>query len=171
MSSRVDDRIFKTLTRSSDKHTSRLLHDLVTAVLLFGPMVLSAAAVGGLSRSSTSSSLWAGSSGPPSRPCSTSCWLVGVLALSAGLCRQIGARHPKPRRFVFEPGVERDPQDMRGITLALMSYRRFVMVNSLPFASLLAQLPSFDRLVLRAYSPSVHMGANVSNKLNSSIPI
>jgi len=166
LSRQIHDRLFDALTRKSAAPGTHVLHDVATAVLLFGPMVACAAALAGVAVVVSFVAplgwvFWITVS-----PLLYVIWLAGVLAASASICWLVGARHPKPRHIVVRAGSAGRSHDVLAVALALMSYRRFVMVKSLPLASLLAQLPRFDRLVLRAYAPSVHVGSNVSNKLN-----
>jgi len=73
-------------------------------------------------------------------------WLVVFLAVCGRSIRRVHARHPKPRIAMI-------PGDNAKMATVVLSSARRVVVFSLPLAPLVAQ-----KLVLRAYSPSLRIG-------------
>src|SRR5436190_10747396 len=153
MNRRLHDRVFGVLTRKRDERTSRLLHDLIADVLIFGPMLVSAAVVATLAGIVSLAGSWPWYFWVIVSPLFYVGWLVVFLSINAWVSWQIGSRNPKPRHAVVHPDVKLGSKEILGMATAAMCYRRFVMLQTIPLASLLADLPHFDVLILRAYSP------------------
>jgi FkbH-like protein len=138
----------------------RWIQDALTAVVLVGSTVVSAAAVGLLAIVVRAGSwdwwLWV-----VLAPLLHLVWLLVFLLLNAGICRAMGRRNPKPRHAMLLPGPLRDSKNVGGLLTANACYRRYVILSRLPFVSLISQFRTLNGLVFRAYSPSVHMGRNV----------
>jgi hypothetical protein len=79
-------------------------------------------------------------------------WLICFLLFCGPGIRVMGRRHPKPRRVVFPGRV--DP----GLITVMACSFRLHLITSLPLVAFLLQLPWGRGLVMRAYSPSVHIG-------------
>jgi FkbH-like protein len=135
----------------------KILAAFVTLAMVAVPMIVSAALIAAFLG-------WVAGSGPWSwlqwgflLPVAYLGWLFGFLGLSAVLCRQFCLAFPKPRRLVFGQGVEMDPADVLPLMTVGVCYQGFAVVHALPFAR------SFGTLLLRAYSPAVHLGPRVRN--------
>jgi FkbH-like protein len=87
-------------------------------------------------------------------------WVALSLRSLASASRRVAARHPKARQFAIQtgPGAEQSPDP--GATTVLALAFRFQFVSALPLARVLAVIPLFGRLVLRAYSPSISIGTD-----------
>ena len=83
-------------------------------------------------------------------------WLTLYLEFCARNSRRLG-RHPKPRRSTVSIGGDTRHADPGGITVVVCMFRA-AFNPSLPLIAGLAQLDSFRKLVLRSYSPSIHVG-------------
>ncbi len=91
------------------------------------------------------------------------CWLVVFLFVSAAICGWMGKRFPKPRYAARQASwLQRPSKDQMGLVTALVCYRRLAIVQALPFTLSLIQLYPFNKLILRSYSPSVHLGEGVT---------
>jgi hypothetical protein len=77
------------------------------------------------------------------------CWLFSFLLFCAAGMGRMGKRHPKPRRVVAGD---------RGLVTVIACTYRMRLIGSLPLAELLQRLPFTRALVMRGYSPSVHIG-------------
>jgi hypothetical protein len=82
------------------------------------------------------------------------CWLILFLSFSALSIGRIGKRNPKPR-YASIPGSERKLMIVR-----LCGLRR-TMISTLPLAGILQHISGTRKLLLRAFSPSVHIGKGV----------
>jgi FkbH-like protein len=135
----------------------KILAALVTIAMIVVPMVSSAAAIAGLVHWSNATNPWGWLRWGISLPFLYLGWLAGFLGLSALLSRELGKRWPKPRRVVFGQGVPMAARDVFGLMTVGSCYQGFNVVHALPLARV------FGALVLRAYSPSVHIGQWVRN--------
>jgi FkbH-like protein len=147
---------------SSPSWRRQVVVDAVTLVPLIAPLVVSAAAVAGvLALTGVASRLtwpfWIALA-----PILYLGWLIGYLLLSALVCRQMGRRFPKPRYASFTAIPTRGPKPDVGLLTALICYRRAAIIHTLPLVSLLDQAEILRRLVLRAHSPSLHLGARTT---------
>jgi FkbH-like protein len=142
---------------------SRWLHDLTAGVSIVGSMVASAAAVAVPAWLAAGAASWEWYVWVIVTPLLYLCWLVVFLAVSALICGAMGRRHPKPRHAVVLPGPLRDAKEIGGLLTAIACYRRLAILDSVPLVTVLSQFRFFRTLVLRAYSPSVHIGRNVIN--------
>jgi carbonic anhydrase/acetyltransferase-like protein (isoleucine patch superfamily)/acyl carrier protein len=84
-------------------------------------------------------------------------WLIVFLAISAWTSGRIARGNPKPRHMVVK-GNERISKEALGLMTATFCYRRLALINSLPLVPTFREAGPFQKLVLRAYSPSVHVG-------------
>src|ERR1700674_2573696 len=89
-------------------------------------------------------------------------WLMLFLRICAGNSERIGRRHPKPRHLLLQTAGEgkHTPQPS-GATVIICMFR-CAFIPSLPVVHGLAQLSSFRTLILRSYSPSVHIGESAA---------
>ncbi len=83
-------------------------------------------------------------------------WLTIFLVLCVGSTRRLG-RHPKPRRAVVPLGGDAQGIDPGAATVILCMFRA-TFIPTLPLVSGLSQITSFRKLLLRSYSPSIHVG-------------
>ena len=129
----------------------------MTIGMILVPMVISAAAIVVLLDAVAETASWSRLRWAFTVPVLYILWLAGYLALAAFLYRQLGRRWPKPRRVVFGKGVRMAPADVMSLMTVGACYQGFAVVHGLPLVR------GFGNRVLRAYSPSVHLGTWVSN--------
>ena len=156
------DLLFAVVTRKSDARLARLLHDLFAVVMTFGPILLALAALSAVV-AVLNAAAWPWYGWVIVAPVLYFGALVLYLCINAVTCRQVGRRNPKPRHAVLDPGVRQRSAETLGLATAAMCYRRLAILQSIPGITLLVQFRPFDRLVLRSYSPSIHLGRNVIN--------
>ena len=142
---------------------NRWLHDLIACVLILGSMLASAAAVAVVAGFALGAGSWPWYWWVIGSPLLYLGWLLVFLFMSAWVCGLFGRRNPKPRHAVMHSGPIRGSSKTLGMATAAMCYRRLALLQSIPLVSLLSLFRPLDRLVLRAYSPSVHIGRNVLN--------
>jgi acetyltransferase-like isoleucine patch superfamily enzyme/acyl carrier protein len=130
------------------------------------PMAMSAAVIGGLAVYLFSADNWKPYLWIVVSPLLYLGWLIGFLVISALACGLIGKKHPKSRHQVVRLG---DRRGNMGFFTAQFCYRRLAVINSLPLVPALRPFGSFQKLVLRAYSPSVHIGNGFSMAAGSQI--
>lgn len=129
----------------------------MTIGMILVPMVISAAAIVAILDAIAETASWSRLRWAFAVPVLYILWLGGYLALAALLYRQVGRRWPKPRRVVFGKGVRMAPADVMSLMTVGACYQGFAVVHGLPLVR------GFGNGVLRAYSPSVHLGTWVSN--------
>jgi FkbH-like protein len=83
------------------------------------------------------------------------------LLISAAICGSVGRRLPKPRHAVVLPGRAQGSSELGGLVTAIACYRRLAILGRVPLASVFSEIRSLNKLLLRAYSPSVHVGRDV----------
>jgi FkbH-like protein len=83
-------------------------------------------------------------------------WLTIFLILCVSSTRRLG-RHPKPRRAVVPLGGDAKEIDPGAATVVLCMFRA-TFIPMLPLVSGLSQINGFRKLLLRSYSPSIHVG-------------
>jgi FkbH-like protein len=135
---------------------AELIADFVTLSLVIVPMIVASAMIAALAFLA-GAKFWHWYHWLILAPVLYVCWLLIVLLLWAWSCRQLGRRHPKPRHVVFRAGQRGSLAD-RGLITALVCYRRFAILKSLPLAPAIDLSNRLQKLFLRAYSPSVHIG-------------
>jgi carbonic anhydrase/acetyltransferase-like protein (isoleucine patch superfamily) len=82
------------------------------------------------------------------------CWLILFLSLCGMSMRGLETAHPKPRYAVLPGGGAK-------VSSAALGSARLQLVSSLPLGALLQQSAWGRKLVMRAYSASVHIGEGV----------
>src|ERR1700680_2769423 len=82
------------------------------------------------------------------------CWLILFLSLCGMSMRGLEAAHPKPRYAVLPGGGAK-------VSSAALGSGRVQLVSGLPLGALLQQSAWGRKLVMRAYSASVHIGEGV----------
>ena len=156
------DLLFAVVIRKSDARLARMLHDVVALVMTFGPILLALSALTAIA-AVLNAAAWPWYAWVIAAPILYFGGLVLYLLLNAAICSAAGRRNPKPRHAVLHPGVRERSAETLGLATAAMCYRRLAILQSIPGITLLAQFRPFDRLVLRSYSPSIHIGRNVIN--------
>jgi len=136
---------------------------VLAVVVLLGSMVAPAAAVAGVALLISRTGSWRWWEWLIISPLLYLVWLLVFLFISSWTIHLAGRRNPKPRHAIFDRDLEYGSTQLRGLLTAGMCYRRWSILWSVPFVSLLAYFRYSDRLVLRAYSPSVHFGKGVVN--------
>lgn len=82
------------------------------------------------------------------------CWLIVFLGLCGASMRRLHTRHPKPR-YAMLPG------DGAKLAAVALGSARLQLISGLPLRTLLQQSAWGRKLVMRAYSASVHLGEGV----------
>ncbi|HXR46205.1 MAG TPA: HAD-IIIC family phosphatase [Candidatus Limnocylindrales bacterium] len=85
------------------------------------------------------------------------CWLIIYLLLAALETSFVARRFVRPARY----HQSKDGWFDFHFATCFVLYSRSFILGSLPLVGLLMQLPLFNRLVLRAYSPRISMGKDV----------
>ncbi|MCU1263175.1 MAG: hypothetical protein JWO80_6060, partial [Bryobacterales bacterium] len=85
-------------------------------------------------------------------------WLTGYLLICGWICGRLGKKYPKPRYQAMNPENPLASKEDLGIVTAVACYRRAMILTRLPLVSMLEQTSAFRDVVLRAFSPSVHIG-------------
>lgn len=91
-------------------------------------------------------------------------WLLIYLYLVGLSTARMGRRYPKPR---FQTHGHPDRNDgrrgpsRRGLATAMLCYHRAHLIETLPFVRALREVWFAQNLLLRAYSPSVHVARSV----------
>jgi len=83
-------------------------------------------------------------------------WLILFLLICAGGSRRIGSADPKPRYSTLPLGVNAPVGP--GVATVIVCMVRHAFVSSLPMVHGLEKFFWFRKLVLRSYSPSIHVG-------------
>ncbi len=142
---------------SRDTPAGGLLADLIAIALLLIPMALAAAVVASLAALIDWTVHWPWYGWLIASPVLYLCWLITFLLIFAATLQPLGKRFPKPRYKVFRPGARLSAADF-GLLTAEVCYRRIAIVSALPLSSAIEQTRRLRPLVLRAFSPSVHIG-------------
>jgi hypothetical protein len=85
-------------------------------------------------------------------------WLTLFLLICAGGSMRIGSTNPKPRYGTLQLGANAKGALAPGVATIIVCMIRAAFVTSLPLVHGLEQFFWFRKLVLRSYSPSIHIG-------------
>jgi acetyltransferase-like isoleucine patch superfamily enzyme len=86
-------------------------------------------------------------------------WLLLFLAICARNSRRFGSRHPKPRFVQFKRSDDRSKVNPGMLTVTICMFR-FAFITSMPLVRSLEHTSLTRKLVLRSYSPSIHIADN-----------
>jgi hypothetical protein len=139
--------------------------NVLMSVTLVGPMLLAAAGVAVLAALVGAGPQWPWFIWIVVAPLVYLSWVTLYLAICALTTRQMGKRYPKPRHLVLRPWPGFFPEGLRILTV-MTCYGVLNIIEELPLARVTGWIPCLSTLWMRAYSPALHFGTNVSNSGN-----
>ncbi len=92
-----------------------------------------------------------------------SVWFLMVLTFAGFLSGFVGRKSVKPKYVATYPGRPADPAQTSGLVTIVFCYAEAAIISSLPLFRAASQSQLLSSLLLRSYSPSVHIGSRLVN--------